>query len=153
MSKFEGLLFHGPYIHKIVTFGQPLFANSELATVMRREFFQRYYRVVNGVDIVSTVPFWLSHFGSLVWLRDQSIEFRREAILAGGPGGGGISEADIPPELTPSEDSMREFLEATKSTNAPTTHGKYFRRLDSGRFGLASSHCRSSHDKLRSKNS
>ena len=119
VSKFEGLLFHGPYIHKIVTFGQPLFANSELATVMRREFFQRYYRVVNGVDIVSTVPFWLSHFGSLVWLRDQSIEFRREAILAGGPGGGGISEADIPPELTPSEDSMREFLEATKSTNAP----------------------------------
>jgi pimeloyl-ACP methyl ester carboxylesterase len=119
VSRIENILFKGPDIDRIITFGQPLFANEELSKIMRKEFFKRYYRVVNGIDIVSTVPFWFNHFGSLVWLKEPSIEFHEEAILAGGPSGGGISEADIPPELTPTEASLREFLDATNPSHQP----------------------------------
>ncbi len=114
-TKYEGFIFQGPYIHKIVTFGQPLFADDQLSDTMRKEFYSRFYRVVNGVDIVSTVPFWLKHFGSLVWLKENGVDFRQETILAGGPTGGQISEAQIPSELTPSEESLKKFLEMTKS--------------------------------------
>ena len=113
---FERLLFRGPRIDRVVTFGQPLFADAQLSDVMRKEFLGRYFRVVNGLDIVATVPFWLKHFGSLVWFHDDRVEYRPDTQLYGGTGGG-ISSAVIPPELEPTERSLREFLELTKSVS------------------------------------
>ena len=121
---FERILFKGPHINRIVTFGQPLFGNSSVSDVMRKEFIGRYFRVVNGLDIVTTVPFWLKHFGSLVWFHDDRIEYRPDEQLYGGANAG-ISPAMIPGELEPTEKSLLEFIEITRSTNARNAPDSY----------------------------
>jgi triacylglycerol lipase len=121
---FERILFKGPHINRIVTFGQPLFGNSSVSDVMRKEFIGRYFRVVNGLDIVTTVPFWLKHFGSLVWFHDDRIEYRPDEQLYGGPNAG-VSPAMIPGELEPTEKSLLEFIEITRSTNARNAPDSY----------------------------
>jgi hypothetical protein len=116
-SKFERVFGDGPEMHKIVTFGQPLFANRDLAAKLRNTFVRRYYRVVNASDLVARVPFWMTHFGSLVWLRDGEVDFRPDQFLVGGgPGSSGtqVLGAEIPPELSSDEAAYREFLEQTK---------------------------------------
>lgn len=117
---FERLLFKGPRIDRIVTFGQPLFGNDEVSGVMRKEFIGRYFRVVNGLDIVATVPFWLKHFGSLVWFHDDRVEYRPDTQLFGGSNVG-VAPADIPQELEPTEASLREFIELTRTANASSS--------------------------------
>ena len=114
-SKFERIFGDGPEMHKIVTFGQPIFANKELAKKLRNEFVGTYYRVVNESDIVSRVPFWMTHFGSLVWLRDGQVDFRPDRFLVGSVNGESqVMGADIPAELTPDEAAYREFMDQTK---------------------------------------
>ena len=112
---FERLLFRGPRIARVITFGQPLFGNDEVSNVMRKEFLGRYFRVVNGLDIVATVPFWLKHFGSLVWFHDDRVEYRPDTQLFGG-GNMGVAPADIPQELEPTEASLRDFIELTATS-------------------------------------
>jgi len=115
---FERLLFKGPHIARVVTFGQPLFGDDEVSKLMRKEFLGRYYRVVNGLDIVATVPFWLKHSGSLVWFHDDRVEYRPDTQLFGGANAGSVAPAEIPQELTPTEESLREFIEVTRGANA-----------------------------------
>lgn len=122
---FERVIFRGPHIHRIVTFGQPLFGDRELSDVMRKEFIGRYFRVVNGLDIVATVPFWLNHFGSLVWFHDDRVELRPEERLYGGQNNGAVSPAVIPAELAPTEDRLREFLELIKPKNTTNDLNSY----------------------------
>lgn len=119
---FERLLFKGPHIDRIVTFGQPLFGNDELSDLMRKEFLGRYFRVVNGLDIVATVPFWLKHFGSLVWFHDDRVEYIPDTQLFGGRNSGDVSPAVIPRELEPSEDSLRDFIELTRNTSSASSN-------------------------------
>lgn len=117
-SKFERWFGDGPEMHKIVTFGQPLFADGALAKKLRNTFVNKYYRVVNETDLVARIPFWMTHFGSLVWLRKGQVDFRPDRILVGGGPGGqnpGVLEADIPPELTTDEAAYKEFMDQTKS--------------------------------------
>ncbi len=117
-SKFERWIGDGPDMHKVVTFGQPLFADAVLAKKMRNTFINVYYRVVNETDLVAKVPFWMKHFGSLVWLRNGNVDFRPDRYLATGGHGSGkpeVAEADIPKELTADEEAYQEFLEQTKN--------------------------------------
>lgn len=118
---FERLIFKGPRIARVVTFGQPLFGNDEVSNLMRKEFLGRYFRVVNGLDIVATVPFWLNHFGSLVWFHDDRVEYRPDTQLFGGANAGSVAAAEIPQELTPTEDSLREFIELTRGASAASS--------------------------------
>lgn len=122
---FEKVLFKGPHIHRVVTFGQPLFGDRELSDAMRKEFIGRYFRVVNGLDIVATVPFWLNHFGSLVWFHDDRVELRPDERLYGSRNNGAVSPAVIPAELEPTEARLREFIELTKPTNASNELNSY----------------------------
>jgi triacylglycerol lipase len=114
---FDRLIFKGPEIHRIVTFGQPMFANESLAAVMRNEFLGKYFRVVNELDLVATIPWRFAHFGSLVWFHADTIEYRPDVRLVGGTGNIGVQSAEIPPELAPTEQNMREFLDATSRTS------------------------------------
>jgi triacylglycerol lipase len=118
---FERLIFKGPRIARVVTFGQPIFGNDEVSNVMRKEFLGRYFRVVNGLDIVATVPFWLKHFGSLVWFHDDRVEYRPDTQLFGGANAGSVAAAEIPQELTPTEESLREFIELTRGASASSS--------------------------------
>lgn len=118
---FERLIFKGPRIHRIVTFGQPLFTDEALAGVMRNEFVGRYFRVVNDLDIVATIPPRFTHFGSLVWFLGDRVDFRPDIKLVGSDGSGIQAQAaEIPPELAPSEQNMQEFLDATASPSGAT---------------------------------
>ena len=115
-TSIEPLLFKGPEISKVITFGQPIFTDHVLAAEMRNLFIERYFRVVNETDLVATVPYWLTHFGSLIWMRQTKIQFIPDLHLAGGPAGGGgtnVKPAEIPQELMPTKDSLQEFLDAT----------------------------------------
>lgn len=119
---FERLLFKGPRIARIATFGQPLFGDDELSDLMRKEFLGRYFRVVNGVDIVATVPFWLKHFGSLVWFHHDRVEYLPDTKLFGGRNSDDVSPAVIPRELEPSEESLREFIELTRNKSSSSSN-------------------------------
>ncbi len=117
-SKFERWIGDGPEMHRIVTFGQPLFADGALAKKLRNTFVNKYYRVVNETDLVARVPFWMTHFGSLVWLRKGQVDFRPDRFLAGGSNGSSnpdVMGASIPSELTADEAAYRDFLEQTKN--------------------------------------
>ena len=109
------LFRHPPKIARIVTFGQPLIADRTLAKYMRSEFLGRFYRVVNDLDLVTTQPHRLTHFGSLVWLREGFVDFRFDVALAGNGSNGGvgdISAAPIPDELAGSEEGYQELKDA-----------------------------------------
>lgn len=109
------LIFNPPKISRIVTFGQPLIADRTLAKYMRSEFLGRFYRVVNDLDLVTTQPHRLTHFGSLVWLREGFVDFRFDVALAGNGSNGGvgdISAAPIPDELAGSEEGYEELKDA-----------------------------------------
>ncbi len=118
---FDRLLFRGPRIARVVTFGQPLFGDEDVSNLMRKEFLGRYFRVVNGLDIVATVPFWLKHFGSLVWFHDDRVEYRPDTQLFGGANAGSVAAAEIPRELAPTEESLQEFINLTRRASASSS--------------------------------
>lgn len=58
-------------IDGIVTFGQPLVMNSSLCQFMLDEFGDRYLRVVNGVDPITTLVKLYRHSGARVQIHDD----------------------------------------------------------------------------------
>jgi triacylglycerol lipase len=57
----------GPNVDGIVTFGQPKIGNHAYI----KGITTPYYRWVNHEDIVSKLPMWLPHFGSLKYLNNK----------------------------------------------------------------------------------
>lgn len=115
----------GPTIQHVVTFGQPLFADTRLAANIRSEFWGRYYRVVNGNDIVTRIPTKFRHLGSLIWIHDQQVTLNAEGEhVVFGSGGRPrrrpqkIKEAETPPELAANQAAFKEFLEASAPPSA-----------------------------------
>jgi hypothetical protein len=111
-----------------VTFGQPLFANVPLAKDMRKEFLNRYFRVVNDNDIVARIPYRFEHFGSLVWMKQGAVEFNPDQGQFGGEGAQDVLPAEIPTELRPSATAEQEFLQGLSQQQANTsfpTNGSY----------------------------
>lgn len=127
-NALESRIAKGPTIHKIVTFGQPLFANVPLAKDMRKEFLNRYFRVVNDNDIVARIPYRFEHFGSLVWMKQGAVEFDPDQRQYGGNSDQDIIPAAIPAELRPSAAVEQEFLQGISQQQANTsfpTNGRY----------------------------
>jgi triacylglycerol lipase len=105
----------GSPISKIITFGQPLFADLNLAIKLNREFEERYFRFVNDRDVVTRVPPWFVHFGHLVWLKDSKIDFPTKRLVYGSPGDVDDELPRIPNELKATKEAYEEFLNQTTS--------------------------------------
>ena len=85
---------------------------------MRRQLYGRYVRVVNDADIVTRIPNWFTHFGSLLWLKGEAIEYEYERLLYGsrnddGPEFEEYSEVEIPSELQATKEAYKDFLDRT----------------------------------------
>jgi hypothetical protein len=78
----------------LVTFGQPLLADSALAAYVSGELGGNYVRFVNERDVVTRVPPGYVHFGKLIWFHDGKLVVEKTA-------------ATSHPELSPL--SMTEF--------------------------------------------
>ena len=66
----------------LVTFGQPLVVDKDLAGYLNRELKGKYIRFVHGGDVVPRVFPTFSHCGNLVWFVNDTFVFRRPEILA-----------------------------------------------------------------------
>jgi len=127
-NALESRIAIGPTIHKIVTFGQPLFVNVPLAKDLRKEFLNRYFPVVNDNDIAARIPFRFEHFGSLVWMKQGAIEFNPDQGQFGGEGNQDVLPAEIPAKLRSSAAAEQEFLQGISQQQANTlfpTNGRY----------------------------
>jgi triacylglycerol lipase len=102
-------------ISSVITFGQPLFADLNLAIKLNREFNGRYFRFVNDRDIVTRVPPWFVHFGALVWLKELKIDFPGQRLVYGSTSSAKDELPAIPNELEPSKEAYDEFLNQTKT--------------------------------------
>ena len=116
-------------IDRVMTFGQPLFVDEPMAAVLRKEFLGRYFRVVNDKDIVVRIPNWFEHFGSLVWIRSEGSEFHGEYWGARGMPGGNQDPvaipADIPAELSATEDAFNSFMTGGRAAPPPDPNGPF----------------------------
>ena len=65
----------------IVTFGQPLVVDGELAQFLNDQLKGKYLRFVHGGDIVPRVFPTFSHCGNLVWFVNDGYTFRRPDII------------------------------------------------------------------------
>ncbi len=66
----------------LVTFGQPLVVNGQLAHFLNSELKGRYLRFVHGGDLVPRVFPTFSHCGNLVWFINDGYKFRRPEMVA-----------------------------------------------------------------------
>jgi len=66
----------------LVTFGQPLVVNGELAQFLNSALKGRYLRFVHGGDLVPRVFPTFSHCGNLVWFTNDTYVFRRPEMIA-----------------------------------------------------------------------
>lgn len=66
----------------LVTFGQPLVVDKELASYLNQELKGKYLRFVHGGDLVPRVFPTFSHCGNLVWFVNDTFVFRRPELLA-----------------------------------------------------------------------
>jgi hypothetical protein len=116
-------------IERVITFGQPLFVDEPLAAVMRKEYLGRYFRVVNDKDIVARVPNWFEHFGGLVWIKPECSEFHGEYWGARGMPGGNQDPvaipANIPEELSSTEDAFNSFMSGGQPAPPPGPRGPF----------------------------
>ena len=115
LPPFESALVADRHTFKIghvITFGQPLFVENNLARKMRNVFHTRYLRVVNNTDLVARVPSWFTHFGDLLWMRPEGINLFTEEMASGGAPGNLETEVvgvTIPDELAANEDGLAEY--------------------------------------------
>jgi len=58
----------------VVTFGQPLLADSALGAYISDQLGGNYVRFVNGRDVVTRVPPGYVHFGKLVWFHEGKLD-------------------------------------------------------------------------------
>lgn len=75
----------------VVTFGQPLVVDRELAGFLNKELKGKYLRFVHGGDLVPRVFPTFTHCGNRVWFVNGSYEFSRSQPVASAAGG---TEAD-----------------------------------------------------------
>ncbi len=66
----------------LVTFGQPLVVNGQLAQFLNAELNGRYLRFVHGGDLVPRVFPTFSHCGNLVWFINDGYEYHRPQMTA-----------------------------------------------------------------------
>ncbi len=115
-------------IEKVVTFGQPLFVDGNLAKKMRQKLHGRYLRVVNNKDLVAKIPPWFTHFGDLLWLKPNSVALLTENMSVGSVGDfrPEVGAAEIPEELAADEQSLAEYRlgrpDAASSNNGTPNH-------------------------------
>ncbi len=114
----------GPEIEHIITFGQPLFADLQLSIALRREFYGRYIRVVNNNDLATRVPYWFTHFGALMWLKDNSVEIKKEGKSFSSTSPGSPSKqiyipAEIPDSLSSDKEAFESFMNSTQRVTLP----------------------------------
>lgn len=119
----------------VVTFGQPLFGDPDIARYMGGAYRKRYFRFVNNKDIVARVPPGYEHFGSLVWFREDQLVFRPQlsqtfvgaaaaAAAAAAPPNGletaapAAAPGTVDPvgELEPSQAEFESFMDGFEST-------------------------------------
>lgn len=99
-------------ITRVMTFGQPLFADHDLAAAMREHFLGRYTRIVNETDLIARVPKRFEHFGTLLWFRDRYTEYFLDRVLAQGESDSiSILPAEIPPELEANDQAMELYAD------------------------------------------
>ncbi|MCX6117369.1 MAG: lipase family protein [Proteobacteria bacterium] len=63
-------------INRLITYGQPMFADERLANYFTSTYGARYLRVVHGRDIITRVPKGYVHSGDLLWFHDGIADFR-----------------------------------------------------------------------------
>lgn len=79
----------------VVTFGQPMLAQRDLAEYLDRELLGRYARFVNEADVVPRVPPNFVPCGSLVWFTPTGVRRSKPTMaLFGASGKLGIPEAE-----------------------------------------------------------
>lgn len=64
----------GRDIHGVMTFGQPMVAQRQLAEHLDEVLLGRYAHYVNGSDLVPRIPPTFTHCGSLVWFTADGIK-------------------------------------------------------------------------------
>ena len=93
----------------VVTFGQPLLADSALGAYISGQLGGNYVRFVNERDVVTRVPPGYVHFGKLVWFHEGKVQEldaqRGDSRAAGNP------LAGLPPELAPFSPAEFESLQ------------------------------------------
>jgi hypothetical protein len=82
----------------VVTFGQPLLADTALGSYVADQLGGNYVRFVNERDVVTRVPPGYVHFGKLVWFHDGKLELDTQAMLSDAAG---RTMAQAHPELSP----------------------------------------------------
>lgn len=91
----------------VVTFGQPMVADEELANHLGEHFDGKYLRFVNNADIVPRVPPTFVHAGALAWFRDDGLQ---RAEFAGAARANGESRGAAPPGPPPLDEAQFEEL-------------------------------------------
>lgn len=103
------------YIDKLVTFGQPYFANDQLAKYMDSQFRGKYLRVVNENDIVTKLPpTGYYHAGQLVWLHNKRLSIF--AGLFGLESGLALSQDQNVASTSQKQEDIKAFNEFMNST-------------------------------------
>ncbi len=82
----------------VVTFGQPLLADTALGSFVSHHLGGNYVRFVNERDVVTRVPPGYVHFGKLVWFHDGKLELDAPPVLSDAAG---RATAPGRPELAP----------------------------------------------------
>lgn len=112
-------------IDRVVTFGQPLFVEGNLAKKMRQKFHGRYLRVVNNKDLFAKIPPWFTHFGDLLWLKPDVITLLKEKVAVGSGDNSRpeVMPAEIPKELAADEESLAEYRLGRTDAASPNRDG------------------------------
>ncbi len=105
----------------VVTFGQPMVADTALGSYVSDRLGGNYVRFVNERDVVTRVPPGYVHFGKLIWFHDGKLELDAPRVLA--DAGDGPS-AGSHPELAPL--STAEFHSLQRGIRDLRTLGKNF---------------------------
>ena len=69
-------------IDGVITFGQPMVADADLANYLHEQLGDKYLQFVNNADIVPRVPPTFVHAGALAWFRDDGMQRAEFAIAA-----------------------------------------------------------------------
>lgn len=85
----------------LVTFGQPLLASEELASLIDQALYGKYARFVNEQDIVARVPATMKNCGSLIWFLNGQIKRAKQRSKSFGAIGGSETPQDFDVEFTP----------------------------------------------------
>lgn len=108
-------------IDGLMTFGQPMFADHQLASYLDGQLPGKYIRFVNESDIVPRAPpVYYAHCGTWIWFKGGNVKRARQNVLYGG-------KSDTPPsnvETPPPPLSLQEFEAKKAQLRARTPQDK-----------------------------